>query len=256
MIPPTPPTPQQRAIQEVRARYERGELSFEAFHHALDALLLAQDGEECAVILAALPAPSLAPLAALDAPRPDAPQPGAPDHLGHKSIVAFLGQTKKMRRAWQLAPDTAATACMGEVQLDLSRAELPPVGVKTRLRVTAILGGVTLYVPRAARVTVRAKVMLGEGNLLGESTSGIIAFGHEEHAPAAIAAPAEIEIEALVFMGNVKVVLTDGPVVSIGELLRETFRLAIEGVRRGLQQSQLRASQRQPLGAPSRTDER
>jgi hypothetical protein len=251
-----PPTPQQRAIQDVRARFERGDLSFEAFHHALDALVLAQDAEECEVILAALPTPPLALLAALDAPVPPTPQAGPPSH---KRIVAFLGQTKKMRRPWKLAASTATTAFMGEVQLDLGRAELPPLGETARIQVTALMGGVTLYVPRAARVTVRSRVLLGDTNLLGESASGVVAFGYEEHTPVTDAPAAEIEIEAFVFMGNVKVVLSDGPVVSIGELLRETVRAVVEGVRRGWQQGQQGASRPArlpPLGAHSHNGER
>jgi hypothetical protein len=39
-------TLQQQAIQEVRRRYEQGEISFDIFESALDALLQAREPEE------------------------------------------------------------------------------------------------------------------------------------------------------------------------------------------------------------------
>jgi hypothetical protein len=120
---------------------------------------------------------------------------------------------------------------MGQVTLDLNRAELPP---RASIQITAIMGGVTLYVPSGVRVSVRSRTYLGEANLLGESVSGIAAIGHEEHIPVPGPASAELEITAVVVMGNVKVALADGPVVSLGELVRDTLRTAVEGFRRGL----------------------
>lgn len=238
MEPTTTLTAQQRTIQEARARYEQGELSYEAFREALDALVLAQDADECQRILDALPTSPLAPLAALDA----AVAPLAtPDH---KSIVAFMGQTKKMRSPWKLARSTNTVAFMGEVQLDLGRAALPP---QATMRVAAIMGTVTLYVPRNLRVTVRSTVLLGDLNALGESTSGVIAFGHEEHSPAIDTPAADLEIEVFLLMGNVKVQLTDGPTVSIREMAQAVLKEALSGVRRGLAQG---ATPRQSLDAP------
>src|SRR5262249_10239590 len=124
-VEPTPLEAQQAAIQEVRTRYERGELSFEEFKRALDAVVLAQDADECQAILHALPKATHATgLAALDPPAPPVPAPLV--EAQGKRIVAFMGQVKKLRRAWRLAPNTHTVAFMGEVDLDLNLADLPP----------------------------------------------------------------------------------------------------------------------------------
>jgi Cell wall-active antibiotics response 4TMS YvqF len=246
-VEPTPLQAQQAAIQAVRARYERGELSFDDFKRALDALVLARDADECQAILRALPASSHATaLAALDPPAP--PAVSAPLVEGQrKRIVAFMGQVKKLHRAWRLAPSTHTTAFMGEVQLDLNLAELPP---QVNMQLSVIMGSVILYVPPSARVTVRSTVLLGEANALGENTNGVVAFGHEQHDPADAAPRADIEIEAFILMGSVKVVLAEKPPVSISEMVRNTLRAAAEGMQRGLQAPAPRASLDAPRGQP------
>ena len=228
---------QQAAIAQARARYERGELTFEAFRRALDALVLARTPDECAVILRALPtAPHAAALAALDpvgyTSAAFTPTPAGAPPAGRQArrIVAFLGQTKKLRRPWHLAPQTRAAAYLGEVKLDLGVAQLPP---RARLRVRAILGTATIYVPRGLRVRVRSTVLLGDIDALGEHTSGILTFGHEEHAPQTDLAAPEVDIAAFVLLGNVRVVLTDGPVVSIREMVGDALRAVAGGFRRG-----------------------
>src|SRR5579884_3864800 len=201
---------QQAAIQEVRARFERGELSSDTFERALDALLLAHDAEECRIILRSLPISPLASLAALEPPRPPAAPPSpAPVPAGlvpapRKRIVAVLSQAKKMRRPWRLDPSAHAVAVMGEVKLDLRLAELPP---HASLRVTAVMGTVVLYVPLGVRVSVRSTAVMSDIGALGEHASGVVAFGHEEHAPDEDPAAPRLEVEVFALMSNVQVVL-------------------------------------------------
>jgi hypothetical protein len=220
---------QRAAIQAVRARYERGELSFEAFRRTLDALVLAQDAYECAAILRELPSAPASALAALEPPSSVTPAASP-----RQRIVAFMGQTKKLRRAWRLAERAHAIAFMGEVKLDLGLAALPPAAT---LRVTAIMATAVIYVPRNVQVTIRSTALLSDATALGESASGVIAFGHEQHAPPAGPDPVpQLTIEAFALMSNVKIVLTDGPVVSVADLVRDALRAAADGVRRGLLQ--------------------
>lgn len=224
-------TARRAAIQEARGRYERGELSYDAFRRALDAIVLARDSDECQAILDALPTSPLAELAALEAPRPPVPAPddARPKHL---RITAIMSQIKKMRRPWQLAESTHAAAFMGELKLDLRLAELP---ARATLHVTALMGSVTIYVPRSVRVAVHSTAFLGGVHALGEVISGVIATGHEEHAPSTGAAAPELDIEVRCYMGDVRVVLTDGrPPVSVSELVRDALRAVTEGARRGL----------------------
>jgi hypothetical protein len=225
----------QAAIAEARSRYERGLISYDAFRRAMDALALADDEGDCQAVLDALPH---LPLTKFDDPQPPAPRlsPAAPTTGGPNTpnahIVAFMSQVKKTRRPWQLAPDAEVTAFMGEVKLDLNLAQMQPY---TRLRVRAIMGTVVLYVPRGVRVSVRSSVIMGDANLLGESINGVINSGHEEHIPPE-APTAELEIDAFVLMSNVRVAIADAPVISLGELMRDTMRAVAEGVRRGLQE--------------------
>ena len=226
---PATPTAQQAAIHELRMRYERGDISFEAFRQALDALVLARDAGECQAILRSLPASPLAALAALE----HTPLTPATAPQQHAQIVAFLGQTKKLHRPWRLPASAQVRAYLGEVKLDLRLAQLPP---HTHLRISAIMGTVTLYVPRAMRVSVRTRLLLGDANALGESVTGVLASSHEEHIPTHLPAHAELEIDTFILMGNVKVVLADGPAFSIGTLVREALQAVATGLQRGWQQ--------------------
>jgi hypothetical protein len=225
---------QQAAIQEARAYYERGELTFDAFRRALDALVLARDADECQAILGALPISPMTALSTVDASSIPIPTPTATPPADHKWVVAFMSQIKKLRRPWQLAASTRAVAFMGEIKLDLRLAELPP---RARLHVTAIMGSVTIYVPRSMRVAVRTAVFMGDTRAFGESIGGMVVFGHDEHVPTAGTSPAQLDIEVLSLMSSVKVVLTDGrPAVSIGELVREALHAIADGAQRGLRQ--------------------
>lgn len=220
---------QQAAIQELRVRYERGDISFEIFRQALDTLVMARDAAECEAIVRTLPAAPLAALAALERTPPASPALSRQ----HGRFVAVLGQTQKLRRPWQLPSSAHAVACLGEVKLDLRLAELPP---RVYLRVSAIMGTVTLYVPRAIRVSVRTRMLLGDANALGESVSGVLASSHEEHIPVGEPAQTELEIDSFILMGNVNVVLADAPSLSIGTLVREALVAVATGLQRGWQQ--------------------
>ena len=140
-----------------------------------------------------------------------------------------------MRRAWRLAPLTRVVAFMGDVQLDLSKADLPP---QARMRVYSIMGSVRILAPKDVHVIVRSTALLGDVNALGESVSGVAAWGHEEHEPAleeeAMEARAEVEIEAFTLMGNVHVKLIQPQIPTIGSLVRDVLQAAAMGVRRGL----------------------
>jgi len=258
-VEPTQPTPatsttttplaaQQAAIQDVRARYERGDIEFETFRRALDALVLAQNADECQVILRELPASPGASLAILERPHPLATTTSS---VPRKRMVAFMGQVKKLRRPWKLAPESEAVAFMGGIRLDLRKAEIPP---QAKMRVRVIMGDAMIFVPRNVRVTVRSTVLLSDTNMLGEGASGVVTSGHEEHIPTTEPAASQLEIDVFVLMGNVKVILADGQTVSISEMVREALQAAADGFRRGLLQGSDR--ERLRLARPSDTASR
>jgi hypothetical protein len=223
---------QRAAIQDLRTHFERGELPIETFRETLDALVLARDPDECQSLMSRLPA---APLDVLKALEPASVLLVTPISYPHRRIVAFMSAVKKMRRAWRLAPLTRVVAFMGDVQLDLSKAGLPP---QARMRVYSIMGSVRILAPKDVHVIVRSTALLGDVNALGESVSGVAAWGHEEHEPAleaeATPARAEVEIEAFTLMGNVHVKLIEPQTPTIGSLVRDVLQAAAMGVRRGL----------------------
>ena len=61
----------------MRARYERGDISFDRFEYALSALLVAQTPEQCRTIIQELPSEPLAVFDALTTPPPPLAPPAA-----------------------------------------------------------------------------------------------------------------------------------------------------------------------------------
>ncbi|GEM_PF-900248 len=206
-------TPQQEAIREVRTRYERGDLSFDRFEYALNALLQAQTPAECQAIIDELPA---APSSALDVVTPQAAAPSAP-RLPRRTRwwIAFMGGLNRMRRPWRLAEQTIGVMVMGGMELDLNLAALPKEGV---IRLIAVMGGAKLYVPRSVNVSVHGLTMLGGVNAMGEGSGGILAFVHEESYAEGVpidAAPT-LDIQVFTLMGGIEIVQADSPVITGG----------------------------------------
>lgn len=239
---------QRSAILQVRARYERGELPYDAFRTALDAITEAQTPEECANILRDLPHSPLATLAALEPPAlaPSAPAPAmrpAPS-APRKRISAFMSETKKTRNAWTLAPNTHVNAFMGSVRLDMRRAQLPP---EAYLRIKSTMGEVVILVPDDVAVSVRSSAIMGSVYAIGESTEGMIASGEEEYVPTHIEPRARLTIDASTLMGSVVVKLANNTSATIADLARDTVRAALESMRRGFENGAYSA----PLPAPN-----
>jgi cell wall-active antibiotic response 4TMS protein YvqF len=244
---------QRAAIQEARARYERGEISVDVFREALDRITEAPDVGTCEAIIAEMPHSPLAVLAALEpAPQPAtpavvvAPSPGG--GRGVSRITAFMGETKRAGRPWTLAPNAHIGCVMGEVRVDLRSAKLPP---QATLHVAVTMGETRIIVPRGVRVTARTRVIMGEATVLGETISGMVASGEEEHEPPTGEQLAEIEIHARVIMGELKIVLADSTDISIAELARETLRAALVGVRDGLASGAAQRPALNPGATPS-----
>lgn len=167
-------TPQQEAMRVLRERYERGEIAFETFQRGLDALLLAQNADECQAIMNNLPALPVNKLDQLDALSRASAPPAAPAPFNRSSqprrLVAFFSEVKRVNRAWRLDADTTGGAIFGEMKLDLNLAALPP---HANMTLSAVFGQLTIYVPPQARVRVRASAMMGEVSVFGESSGGI-----------------------------------------------------------------------------------
>jgi hypothetical protein len=228
---------QRSAIQEARARYERGDILVEAFKNALDAITEAPDVGSVEAIVAELPRAPHSALAALE-PAPPAPLPvGTPTVVsggrGVSRISAFMGETRRAGKPWTLAPRSRISCTMGEVLVDLRQAKLPPQG---RMRVNVLMGETRILIPRGVRVSARTRVIMGEATTLGENVAGMIASGEEEHEPPNGETVAELDIDARVIMGELKIVLADASSMSIAELAREALKEALAGVRDGLAQ--------------------
>jgi Cell wall-active antibiotics response LiaF, C-terminal len=206
-------TPQQEAIRQVRERYERGDLSFDRFEYALNALLQARTTEECQGLLQELPVPATSALDVLSPP----PAPPAPRLPRRRWIVGILGEIHRLKRTWRMGQRTTAVLLIGELELDLSLANPPPGGV---LEVYMIIGEAKLYVPRDLHVSVHAFTLLGETKAFGESREGIFAYLNDEEAPAQEpsdpVAP-RLDIRVFSLIGEIEVKQVDAPVVTISK---------------------------------------
>ncbi len=207
---------QQEAIREVRSRYERGELSFGQFRYALNAILQAQTPEQCQAIVTELP---VAAQPSVFTQQAQALTPVAP--LPTECIVGAIGELKRMKRPWRMEPHTIVKLWMGQIKLDLSLAALPQQGV---LEVSVPVGEAIIYVPREVHVTVRAFALVGEAKVLGEERNGIFCHLNEEDFPPQ-GTPAEsaphLEIRLKTYIGSVKVIRTNGPVIGFKDMLKE-----------------------------------
>ncbi|HEY7349999.1 MAG TPA: LiaF domain-containing protein [Ktedonobacterales bacterium] len=208
-------TPQQEAIREARTRYERGDIPFDRFEYALNALLAARTPEECRTIIQELPTEPVNPLDALISASPAALAPTAPKLPGRRWLIGIIGEFKRMKRPWRMGQRTTAVMGIGELGLDMSLATMPPHSV---LDVYALVGEATLYVPSSVRVSVRAFTLIGDVKALGESREGIFAYLNEEEFPApgagAASAP-HLEIRAFMLIGELNVKQVDAPVITL-----------------------------------------
>ncbi len=200
-------TPQQEAIQEVRARYERGELSFDRFEYAINAILQAETPAACQAIVRELPA---SPTTALRAPAAPA-APALANVSSQVRMVNVIGELKRTRRPWKMGQRTTVLMGIGALKLDLSKATIPPSGL---LEVYALIGEAKVYVPRNLHVTIRQFTLIGESKALGEERNGLFTLLDEVHVPAegpdAATAP-HITIHMMMLIGSVQVLHAGGP---------------------------------------------
>lgn len=199
-------TPQQEAIQQVRAYYEQGLLTFEQFEYALNALIQAPTPEACRGIVQELAA---AANAARDVFTPATP---APTNIPRQvQLFNFIGELKRMRRPWKLGQRTRVLMGIGALKLDLRLAIIPPQAL---LEVYSLIGEAKIYVPRSIHVTVRQFTLIGENKALGEERNGIFALLDEEEFPAegpeAASAP-HLTIHQIMLIGSAQVIPSGGP---------------------------------------------
>jgi hypothetical protein len=209
-------TPQQEAIREVRARYERGDIPFERFEYALNALLAAQSPDECRAIVQELPTSPVAVLDGLN-PLPATPAITKPKLPKRSWLVSIIGEFSRIKRPWRMGQHTTAVLGIGEIELDISLASMPAQSV---LDVFALIGEATLYVPSSIHVKVRSFALIGEINAFGESRAGIFTSLNEEEYPARGAGAENapyLEINAFMLIGEVNIKQVDAPVVTLTE---------------------------------------
>jgi hypothetical protein len=203
-------TAQQETLRDARARYEAGDITFDAFKRAFTDIMQAQDAPQCQAIIQALPASPLTALNALDGL--DRAAPRVPRLKPTRWFVTLIGELNRVRRPWRMGQQTHALALIGEVNLDLSLAEIPHDGV---LRVMTLIGEVNVYVPPSLTVTVHSFALIGEINALGENHGGIFSFCNEE-SDAPVARQSDVphlEIQVFSLIGEVNITRIDQPVM-------------------------------------------
>jgi Cell wall-active antibiotics response 4TMS YvqF len=230
---------QRAAIEEARARYVRSEITVEQLKRALDAITQAQQVSAVGAVIAGLPISPHSALAAFEA----SPAPPAPGAVGTQTVVntargisrisSIMGKTHRLGSPWTLAPHSRVSSTLGETVVDLRQAKLPQHGV---MSVTVFMGETRILIPPGVRVSARTRVIMGGAKTLGETVEGLVASGEEEYEPASGEPIAELDIDARVIMGTLKIVVADPSSMSISELARAALKEALEGVRTWLAQ--------------------
>jgi hypothetical protein len=205
---PTLPSAQQDALLEIRSRYERGEISFDDFRRAFDQIMRAEDAGQCTAVVQALPQSPLSVLDALDRRA----TPAAPvARTGTRWLISIIGELNRLRRPWRMGVLTNTLSLIGEVNLDLTLAEIPPSGV---LRVFSLIGEVNIFVPKTIDVTVHSFALIGEINALGESHAGIFTFcNEEEEAKDHHAGASHLTIQVVTLIGEANIKRVEQPVM-------------------------------------------
>jgi hypothetical protein len=205
--PPSDLTPQGAALHEVRDRFERGIIDYDAFRAAFEAILASNDPAEYGRIVAALPTSTMQVLDALDrAPAPVAAR--YPRLPRRRTFFALLGEIRRTRRPWKMGEHTSSYVLLGEIDLDLTLAALPRSGT---LRVALLMGEARITVPPNVAVSVHAFTFMGAAHALGESAEGIFAYAHDDVEASGGGAPHELQIHVFTLMGEVKVRRSEVP---------------------------------------------
>lgn len=213
MQPHTELSAQQEAIRELRARYEQGDLPLDHFAAGLDALLATHTPEEYQAFLQALPPSRLSAFDALTSP----PAPSPSKRLSRRWLIDLMGSFQRIKHPWRMGQQTTALLGIGELALDLSLATMPSRSV---LEIYGVAGEITLSVPRSVAVSVRAWTLLGEAAVFGETSGVLLTHVNETAVPApgtGTAAIPQLEIRAVLLLGNVTIKQVDTPVVPLGE---------------------------------------
>ena len=204
-------TPQGAALHEVRARFERGTIDYDAFRAAFEALLATTDPGECTRIVAELPNDQISVLDSLDRSRVPAITPLRQPRLQRRrTFFTLMGEIRRTRRPWKMGEHTNGIALMGSINLDLTLAALPRAGT---LRVALLMGEARITIPRNVHVRVHAFTLMGEARAMGESAEGIFAYAHDEVEATEGGATHELDIHVFVLMGEVQVRQSDVPAI-------------------------------------------
>jgi hypothetical protein len=113
---------QRAAIEEVRARYVRNEITVDELKRALDAISEAQQVSAVEAVAAGLPVPPHSALPAFQAPSPPglAGKPTVVSSVrGASRISSIMGKTHRVGKPWTLAPQSRVSSTLGETVVDL-----------------------------------------------------------------------------------------------------------------------------------------
>jgi predicted membrane protein len=97
--------------------------------------------------------------------------------ISSKSQVAFMGGIEK-RDNWNVT-SSSYVAFMGGIDLDLTRANIPDG--ETVLDLTAVMGGMEVYVPRDITVICKGFAVLGGHQLINKASGGIVSSTKSEY---------------------------------------------------------------------------
>ncbi len=113
---------------------------------------------------------------------------------------AVMSGIEQKNRGWQLR-DKSYIAFMGGIELDLTRADIPTG--ETFLDLTAVMGGIDIFVPDDIDITCSGTGLLGGIEFLQESSGGVLFNKNFEYKTAGT--DKKIIINCRAFMGGIEI---------------------------------------------------
>lgn len=218
-----PPDAQDRPIDALReetidrliVNYGHGRLSQAALERRLDAALDTQDPAALAELTRDLD-PSIDP-AYLQKKREQQPPGAAPPARGEvKYLVSVFGGAKRSGQ-WVVPEELRVVNLFSGTRIDLSSAQF--TDRRVRIRLLCLFGGVDIFVPDEASVTVEAFCIFGG---IGDRSRG-------SRDPQAV----QVVVDGLVMFGGAEIKVRKGVRQRLLELAEGTRRMFAPGPERG-----------------------
>lgn len=114
-----------------------------------------------------------------------------------------IGHVRSSQAGWSIREDSVVSTVLGDIALDLRRAELPPG--ETELTLLCWIGTIQVRAPRDVGLDVTGQAIVGSVDLLGRQESGVVRDIHVQ-SPGYEQAERRVRLKLSTFIGELFVV--------------------------------------------------